>query len=113
MQTSVELQVAIMLHRPVTGEDVRCLVLCFGFSKGVIYTFTDRSLKAFFETFHLFSEKSAVCWPQENELEEIPQGFILLTPPSASTRFTKCIGAIDGMLIEIIPPSESPDTFHC
>ena len=33
MQTLVDLQVAIVLHRLATGENVRCLVLRFGFSK--------------------------------------------------------------------------------
>ena len=77
-----------------TVKGIAIFLLVSDFRRALVGVFTEHFLGAFFNIFHNGADVPTMRCPQGDELEEVWQGFILLSPSSASTRFTRHIGAI-------------------
>jgi hypothetical protein len=55
---------------------------------------------------------NTIRWPRDDEVARIANGFANCRPAGSRGRLTRCIGAIDGTLIRIATPVDTPDRYR-
>ena len=101
-QASVELQLAVFLHRIGGKSNIFEICLRFGIAEGTVILYIKRIIKAIISKKSLF-----VQWPKGEQHKLVYKGFQLIG------EFKNIIGVVDGthLILNDKPSSNSPESY--